>query len=498
MERKALWMKPKAVIIGAGFGGLSCAVTLAASGWEVTVLERQAQPGGKLQRVEAGGYTFDRGPSTITMPHVFRSLYELAGARMEDYVQLYELEPRTRNVFADGRVVDFSRDTGRMQEQVAAYSPSDAARLPEFLAEAARLHQLSGKQFLNRLLLSWKDKASPSLVRDLLRVRPWLNLQQLLLRYFSHPNTLAMFGRYATYVGSSPYQSPSIFAMLGHLELQEGVYGVKGGTYSLVSGLVALARSLGVQLITGTEVTGISVVSGAVEGVETTQGFYPSRTVIAGGDVLTINRMLLPEAERPGMTDRRIEAYEPSLSGLVTLAGVPRMYDTLLHHTVFFPEHYEQEFKDIFEHRRPPQQPTVYVCHSGYSEPGMAPVGGSNLFILANAPYLSPACDWSSETEGYGERVLSVLESRGIDGLSSADVLQRYTPQDIARDTLAHKGAIYGISSNTVRQTFSRPGNRSKDIQGLWYVGGTTHPGGGTPVVSLSGRLVGEAIAGNM
>ncbi|QUL54612.1 phytoene desaturase [Paenibacillus tritici] len=488
-------MKPKAVIIGAGFGGLSCAVTLAAKGWEVTVLERQPQPGGKLQRVETGGYTFDRGPSTITMPHVFRSLYELAGASMEDYVQLYELEPRTRNVFADGKVVDLSRDTGRMREQIASYSSADASRYPEFLAEASRLYRLSEKQFLNRLLLSWRDKLSPSLVRDLLRVRPFLSLHDLLLRYFSHPNTLAMLGRYATYVGSSPYRSPSIFAMLGHLEIQEGVYGVKGGTYELVSGLAALARNLGVKLMTGTEVTGISVVSGAVEGVDTAQGFYPAKTVIAGGDVLSINRLLLPEAVRPGMTDRRIEAYEPSLSGLVTLAGVPRTYDALLHHTVFFPENYEQEFKDIFEHRRPPQHPAVYVCHSGYSEPEMAPAGGSNLFILANAPYLGPACDWSAETDAYGERVMSVLEGHGITGLSAAEVLEHYTPQDIARDTLAHQGAIYGISSNTVRQTFSRPGNRSRDVQGLWYVGGTTHPGGGTPVVSLSGRLVGEYIA---
>jgi phytoene dehydrogenase-like protein len=235
-----------------------------------------------------------------------------------------------------------------------------------------------------------------------------------------------------------------------------------------------------------------------VEGVDTVQGFYPSRTVIAGGDVLSINRMLLPEDNRPGMTDRRIEAYEPSLSGLVTLAGVPRTYDTLLHHTVFFPENYEQEFKDIFEHKRPPQQPAVYVCHSGYSEPGLAPPGGSNLFILANAPYLSTACDWSEETSAYGERVLSVLEGHGITGLSEADVLQRYSPRDIADDTLAHRGAIYGISSNTARQTFFRPGNRSADVKGLWYVGGTTHPGGGTPVVSLSGRLVGEYVAGHL
>lgn len=166
-------MKSKAVIIGAGFGGLSCAVALASKGWEVTVLERQQNPGGKLQRIEIDGYTFDRGPSTITMPHVFRSLYELAGASMEDYVQMYELEPRTRNIFADGTVVDFSRDQAFMKDQIAKYSSSDALRYDDFMAEAAILYQLSEKQFLNKLLLSWRDKLSLPLLRDLLRVRPF-------------------------------------------------------------------------------------------------------------------------------------------------------------------------------------------------------------------------------------------------------------------------------------------------------------------------------------
>lgn len=488
-------MRSKAVIIGAGFGGLSCAVTLASKGWDVTVLERQQHPGGKLQRIQEGGYTFDRGPSTITMPHVFRSLYELAGASMEEYVQLYELEPRTRNVFSDGAVVDLSKDAEFMKAQIAAYSPADAARYSDFMEEASIFYQLSEKQFLGKLMLSWRDKLSPALVRDLLRVRPFLSLQNLLLRYFNHPNTLAMLGRYATYVGSSPHGSPAIFAMLGSLESEGGVYGVRGGTYKLVEGLISLAEGLGVQIVTRTEVTEISVVNGAVEGVETVNGFYPATTVIAGGDVLSINRMLLPERLRPGMSDRKMAAYEPSLSGFVTLAGVPRQYDALLHHTVFFPEDYKQEFTDIFDYKRSPKNPAVYVCHSGYSEPDMAPQGGSNLFILANAPYLNDNCDWTEEAYVYGSRVLSTLAGHGITGIDQSDVLLHYTPQDIAEDTLAHKGAIYGISSNSVRQTFARPGNRSSDVKGLWYVGGTTHPGGGTPIVSLSGRLVGEHIA---
>ncbi|NUU76999.1 phytoene desaturase family protein [Paenibacillus xylanilyticus] len=491
-------MSRKVVIVGAGFGGLSCAIRLASQGVRVTMLERQAHAGGKLQQVILDGYHFDRGPSTITMPSAFRSVFEHAGVEMEDYVQLYELEPRTRNVFADGTVVDLSGKREWMEEQIAAYSPEDALRYDAFMDESAALYAEASRHFLGKLLLTAKDKYNLQMLRSLLRVRPTVKLNQLLRSYFSHPHTLAMFGRYATYVGSSPYQAPSIFAMMGHVEAGEGVYGVKGGTYQLIAAMTKLAREKGVEIVTGTEVRQIVVRNGKVTGVDTDRGFREADQVVANGDVLSVNRLLLAPEHREQMSDSRIRKYEPSISGFVTLAGVRRQYDSLLHHTVFFPEQYEPEFNHIFRERRMPLDPTIYICYSGYSEAGMAPAGASNLFILVNAPYLSDAWNWDEQTESYGEIVLDKLAQRGIQGLKQSDVLIRYTPQHIERDTLAHQGSIYGISSNSVKQTFSRPGNKSKDVKGLWYVGGTTHPGGGTPIVTLSGQLVGEQLASEL
>ncbi|MDO7906500.1 phytoene desaturase family protein [Paenibacillus sp. JX-17] len=490
-------MTKKVVVIGAGFGGLSCAIGLASRGFDVTVLERQPTIGGKLQRITAEGYSFDRGPSTITMPEAFRSVFTAAGARMEDYCELYELEPRTRNIFADGSVVDLSRDTGRMKEQIAAYSSHDAMQYDAFMTESAALYRQADEQFMHKLLVTPRDRLSLPMLRGLLRVRPLVKLQTLLQRYFKHPHTLAMFGRYATYVGSSPYQSPSIFAMLGHVEANMGIYGVRGGTYRLADGLRQLAEERGVRIQLNTDVHQIVVQSGRVEGVDSNHGFFGAELVIANGDVLTVNRNLLSPALRPSMSDQVIDAYEPSLSGFVTLAGVRRQYDQLLHHTVFFPEQYEPEFKDIFDRKTAPADPTIYICWSGATEKGMAPEGASNLFILANAPYLSDEWDWTQKQDSYRNTILTNLEKRGITGLRHAEVLMNYTPQDIARDTLAHRGSIYGISSNSAKQTFFRPGNRSKDVRGLWYVGGTTHPGGGTPLVTLSGQLVAEYIAGS-
>ncbi|OMF66541.1 phytoene desaturase family protein [Paenibacillus sp. FSL R5-0766] len=488
-------MRGNVIIIGAGFGGLSCAIRLASQGVQVTILERQQHVGGKLQQIERDGYHFDRGPSTITMPSTFRSVFDHAGVAMEDYVQLYELEPRTRNIFADGTVVDLSGNRGWMKEQIATYSPEDAARYDAFMDESAALYAEANRHFLGKLLLSPSDKYNLQMLRSLLRVRPTVKLDKLLRSYFQHPHTLAMFGRYATYVGSSPYQSPSIFAMMGHVEAEVGIYGVKGGTYQLIEGMTRLAREKGVQIITGIEVRQIVVRNGKVAGVDTDQGFREADQVVANGDVLSVNRLLLAPEHRKEMSDARIQKYEPSISGFVTLAGVRRQYDALLHHTVFFPERYEPEFDHIFRDRKMPADPTIYICYSGYSEAGMAPAGASNLFILVNAPYLSDSWNWEQQTERYGAFVLEQLAARGITGLNESNVLIRYTPRDIERDTLAHQGSIYGISSNSVKQTFMRPGNRSKDVQGLWYVGGTTHPGGGTPIVTLSGQLVGEQLA---
>ncbi|MEK3884635.1 phytoene desaturase family protein [Paenibacillus sp. PL2-23] len=486
----------KVIVIGAGIGGLSTAIRLTALGYKVTVVEQQPSAGGKLQRVEEGGYRFDRGPSTITMPQAFQRVFESAGKRMEDYLDLTRLEPGTRNVFADGTVVDFTSDRSAMEEQIAVFSPKDALAYRSFMAESKELFDISDRLFLNHLLTDWRSKADPRLLAGLLRVRPLTSLHRLLRRYFQHPNTLAMFGRYATYVGSSPRQAPAIFAMLPHLEQQLGVYHVKGGTYRLVEALRTLALELGVDFRYGVKVTAIRSNGRRVVGVGTQEGELAADIVVANGDLLSISQELLPGKERPSMPDRKIQAMEPSLSGFVVLAGVRRKYKKqLLQHTVFFPEYYELEFEHIFHQQKPPADPAVYVCHSGYSEPGMSPEGGSNLFLLANAPYTGGGHSWQGFEKLYAKRLLKTLERRGLEGLTEGlEVMQTYTPEQLQRDTSAYRGAIYGISSNSARQTFFRPSNRG-DLSGLWFVGGTTHPGGGTPLVALSGLLVADEIA---
>lgn len=484
----------KVIVIGGGIGGLSAAARLAHGGYSVTVLEQQAAVGGKLQRIALGDYRFDRGPSTITMPHAFRSVFASVGRRMEDYVTMYRLETGTRNRFGDGTIVDLSSDLSRMEEQLAAYSPEDAKQYRAFMKESEALYLQAEQHFMNSMLLSWKDKLQPGLAAAFVRIRPLTKLNALLKSYFRHPYTHALFGRYATYVGSEPGRSPAIFAMLPHVEAALGIYGVRGGTYSIVDGLLRLAQELGAEVRTSIRVQRIVSQGGHIAGVETDDGFMPADIVLANGDVLSVCRNLISEEARPSMPDKRINRYEPSLSGFVLLAGIRRQYEQLHHHTVFFPESYGSEFEDIFRRGIAASDPAIYICHSGYSEPGMSPEGGSNLFILANAPYTSNKWRWEREAEAYRSSLMSKLAGYGIEGLEhEAEALAVYTPEQLERDTSAFRGAIYGISSNSARQTFFRPSNRG-DLKGLWFAGGTTHPGGGTPMVAMSGLLTAEAI----
>ncbi|QJC53956.1 phytoene desaturase [Paenibacillus albicereus] len=491
-------------VVGGGLGGLSCAIHLAAQGCRVTLLEKEPELGGKLQRVEADGYRFDNGPSTLTMQPVFDAVFEAAGRRREDYVRFRPLDPIARNRFADGTVVDLTSDAERMEAQIAAYSPEDARNYRAYMRESARLHALAEREFLSGLILDWKDRLRPSLLAGFARIRPLASMERTLRSYFRHPNTLAMFGRYATYVGSAPRQTPAVFNMMAHIEAGGGggVFAAEGGSYAIVEAYARLARELGVDIRTGAEVRRIAVLHGRAAGVETDSGFVRADAVVLNADPLQALRRLVPELHRPSMPDRRLDRPEPSVAGFVLLLGVRGELDGLLHHNVFFPDDYEAEFDDLFRRRELPADPAVYVCRSGAG--GAAEAGPGNgrtsLFALVNAPAQRDGLDYEALRHSYAQRVLDRLEAHGLSGIAErtateAGGLRRVlTPDDLARRTGAWRGAIYGMSSNRPSQAFFRFPSRDRDIRGLWYAGGSTHPGGGTPIVTIGGRLVAERL----
>ncbi len=477
------------VVIGAGIGGLSAAIRLAAVGKQVTVLEQNAAVGGKMSEFRADGFRWDTGPSVITMRHVIEDLFAAAGRRLEDYLTLVPVEPLTRYFYPDGVIFDASRDWPKMAAQMAALDERDVEGYLNYLAYAARLHRITGPAFIygEPPNLQSLTRVSPL---DALKIDAWKTMDSAIRGYVHSPHLRQLLGRFATYVGASPYRAPATLNVIAHVELTGGVWYSQGGIYGIARALERLAIELGVEIRTGCGVKQIVVEDKKTQGVILNdETLLPARAVIANVDVATVYERLLPSDAVDSRRIRRLTEIESSCSGFIMLLGVEGQNEKLAHHNIFFSSDYPREFDDIFAKGIPPDEPTIYVAITSKSDPQDAPEGCENWFVLVNAPPLDDSFDWHSQAEIYGERVLKRLADFGFDVRGRIRSQKILTPLDLERLTGARRGALYGASSNNMFAAFRRPHNRAKNIRGLYFAGGTTHPGGGVPMVMLSGQV---------
>jgi phytoene desaturase len=483
-------MKP-IVVIGAGIGGLSTAIRLAAAGQDVLVLEKNEQVGGKMYRVQADGYTWDTGPSVITMPHVFEALFAAAGRRLEEYVTLEPVEPLTRYFYPDGVVIDASRDPAKMSAQIGQLDARDVEGYRRFLAYAARLHRITGPVFIYDRPPGWRSFLQVP-VTDWFKADGLRTMDQAIGSFVRSSHLRQLLGRFATYVGASPYQAPATLNVIAHVELNGGVFYPRGGVYRLAEAFERLAGELGVTIQTGCPVSEIDIVGGRARGVRLANGDHiAARAVISNVDVSTTYGRLLPgiDARAP---------REPSCSGFVLLLGIKKEHPELAHHNIFFSSDYPAEFEAIFGQGRPAEDPTIYVAITSKKDAWHAPPGNENWFVLVNAPAINKTVDWREEASLYRDLILDKLARRGYELRDVIQSEQIVTPRDLSSSSGAWRGALYGASSNDRLAAFRRPHNRSKEIPGLYFVGGTTHPGGGVPMVTLSGKVTAELVLENL
>lgn len=483
------------VIVGGGLGGLSAAITLANNGFEVTVYEKNDYFGGKMMPVQLGAYAFDFGPNTITMPDVFHQVIEQTGVSAHHYFTMEKLHHHTRNVFEDGTEFVFSSDPQKMIEQLQHIDPYGAEQYPAFINEITKLYTLSKKYFFPKTFQSFWDYVSPSLGTALLRVHPFQTMDSFFRKYFSNEHVIQAMNRYATYIGSSPYVTPATFAMIAYLELVEGVFYVKGGSVKIAEGFVRRAQELGVHLIANTEVKRLHLSNQRIKTVELANGSQTEADyVIMNGDLLTVYPKLVEEPFRPSFPDRKIQQIEPSISAFVLLVGLDTHLPHFAHHNVFFSANYEKEFQEMFQDHIYSEKPTIYICNSSVSDRERSPEG-DNLFILVNAPPLPQNGQPQMNPEAYKEQLYDILETKGIPIRQHLVEERIITSKDIASQFYAFRGALYGLASHRKRDAFLRPPNGSKDIPNLFFTGGSTHPGGGSPMVVMSGQQVAKRIA---
>ena len=487
--------REKIIIIGAGIGGLSAAVHLAAAGRQVLVLEKNDEIGGKMGEVQAAGFRWDTGPSVITMRHVFESLFAQAGKRMEDYVTFLPLEPLTRYFYPDGTVLDLSRDLAQTLAQIEQIAPADVEGYLRYLANAARIHRITGPVFIYDRPPSPTDMLTKVPLLDVFKIDAMRTMDRSIRSYVGSPKLRQLLGRFATYVGASPYLAPATLNVIAHVELNGGVWYPQGGIYALGRAIAQLAIDLGVDIRTGCGVEQILLdPQGRVRGVKTEQGELDAATVLANVDVTTVYHHLLPQGAQTAKRRSQLDRQPTSCSGYALLLGVEGETPELAHHNILFWDEYRPEFDAIFEAGTIADEPTIYIAITSKSDPSHAPAGCENWFLLVNAPPLGETLDWASSEEEIKERIYSLLAKRGLDIRHRVRYEASITPETLKNSTGAHRGALYGISSNSMWAAFRRPQNEAPDVPGLFFCGGTTHPGGGVPMVTLSGKNVAELI----
>ncbi len=481
------------VIIGAGIGGLSAACLLAKEGHSVTVLEKNDQVGGKMNELTADGFRFDTGPSLFTMPYILDELFQRCGTSLDEQLELVPLDINCRYFYRDGTRMDNHTDPELMKAELNRIAPEDTDAYFSFLKYAESLDKKTRDTFVRNPLYDLSGLKNLDLL-SFFGIDAFTTVSKRVDSRFQSPYLRQFFKRFTTYNGSSPYQAPATLNVIPHIEINEGGYYVKGGLYSVAKSLLELANSLGINFLFNSPVDRIHVMERQVKGVETSAGkLLECDLVVANSDASETIINLLDDQAVSRKKKRKTAQIEPSCSGFVLLLGIDKTYNKLIHHNIFFSEDYKQEFRDIFDKKIMPDDPTIYIANTSYSDPEHAPEGSSNLFILVNAPYLSDSYNWS-ESE-YGDKVIKDLETRGLSDLSKHIVFRdEITPQDFYDHYLSNKGSIYGTSSNNRFSAFVRPRNKFREIEGLYFVGGSTHPGGGIPLVVQSAMNVMELV----
>jgi phytoene desaturase len=487
------------IVIGAGVGGLSAAVRLAAKGCKVNVLERLPRVGGKLNLLTDSGFSFDTGPSLFTLPWVFEDLFAAAGEKLSDHLELIRLEPVCRYFYPDGSGFDASADMPTMMQNLERFSKGAGEDFNAFFGTAARAWRGSRKPFLESPISSPWDFVKDGVPwQDIGALLPLPTLHGLAARFFKDRRLQQFIGRYATYTGSSPYKAPGTLSTVLYSEYAFGAWYIKGGLYQLALALERIARKLGVEFEFGRTVERIYTDDDGVQLNRKTEDVksvllddgrvLPCDAVICNADAAHLYESLLPKR-----LDVRKQKLEPSISGFVMLLGLEGQTPNLEHHNIFFSSNYQLEFEQIFGNLEPASEPTIYVCISSKSDASQAPAGHENWFVLVNAPPTGNV-DWSRVAPQYATRILELLAKRGVDVRQRIKVQHVITPSDLESTYLTHRGGIYGSSSNTVSSAFLRPQNRSSTVKGLYLATGSAHPGGGLPLVALSGKLAAEAL----
>ncbi len=485
-----------ALVIGAGIGGLAIAARLARDGYQVTIFEKNARPGGRTSMLEKDGFRFDMGPTLFLMPAVFAETYAALGEKMDDHLDLVHLDPTYRVHFHDNQTLDLTPNLIRMREQLEAIEPGSFGAFLRFLSEGYRHYHVSLDRFVGRNFKSLFDYFSPANLPLIIQLKALMKHYDNTAHYFHDPRLRAAFTFQNMYLGVSPYDALATYSLLQYTELADGVWFPRGGMYRVIESLAAIAHKLGVSIHYNTPVRKIEVNGTRATGVLLDNGErLQGDVIIANADLPYVYRDLLPEDG----TQARLNRKRYTSSALMFYWGVKGgRVEALHHHNVFLAEHrYRASFDRIFRDLTLPDDPSFYICAPTRTDPGMAPPDGDSIMVLVPVGHLNERQpqNWTLLMDRARTAVFKRLTDMGIGDLSSRITFEETIgPDDYHKVLNLAKGSAFGLSHNFLQVGYLRPQNRHARYSNLYFVGASTHPGTGLPLVLLSARLVEERI----
>jgi phytoene desaturase len=483
----------KAIVIGAGIGGLATAIRLAKKGYAVEVFEANDYVGGKLSTFTLGDYCFDAGPSLFTMPQFVDDLFTLCGENPTDFFQYNRKEVACHYFWEDGKRLTAYGDTERFVKEVEAELAVPAATLKRYLTRAKKKFDRTRTLFLESSLHKWQTylrKETLIGIANYFSFEIDTSLNDVNTRQLKEPHLVQFYNRFATYNGSNPYKTPGMMTLVQHLEQHYGTYIPKKGMGEISASLYALAKRMGVGFHLSSPVTEILVENKKAVGVCVKEAKHLADLVVSNMDVVPTYRKLLPNQTQP----EKVLSQERSSSAVIFYWGVGKSFSQLDLHNIFFSDDYAAEFAAIFNTKTLYHDPTIYVNITSKDVPADAPEGKENWFVMINAPH-DTGQDWKAIAEQLREWVIAKL-NRNLETDIAPLIEDEWvmTPDIIAQRTQSYLGALYGASSNDKMAAFLRHPNFSREISNMYFCGGSVHPGGGIPLCLLSAKIVSDLI----
>lgn len=479
-----------AIVIGAGFGGLAAAIRLGAKGYRVTVLEKQSIPGGRAGVFRENGFTFDAGPTIVTVPFLFEQLWEICGKDMAEEIDLRPMHPCYRIRFADGEVFDTYSEEKRMLEAVERISPDDVAGYKRFLIESRRCYEAGFVRLMEKSFHRFSSMITS--LPDLVFRRADRSVHASVSKYVKNEKLRQALSFHPLFIGGNPFRASAMFALISYLEQRWGVHYAMGGTHKLVEGMAGLVRGQGNVIHLNTEVSEILVSQGEATGVRLKNGIeMKANIVVSNADSAWTYRHLLAPRHRKRWSNRKVENGDYSMGLFVWYFGTNRKYDDIEHHTIMMGPRYKKLLADIFDKKVLAEDFSLYIHRPTKTDPSVAPENCDTFYVLSPVPNLEARIDWDTVAETYRKRIENFLAETMMPGLGEAIVASKVvTPKYFHDELLSLKGAAFGLEPRISQIAYFKPHNISEDIRNLYLVGAGTHPGAGMPGVIASAKIL--------